>query len=155
MLVEEPELLLQLMSRSDAEVSLKCVFAVFEEEVKRGRIQGYGVASAFAAANERPPSGTGNDNAHFPLTTLLTLAQEAAGGSSHHLFGVQYPFNLLEPQAVRYAAEPAGATLESVISKHNLIPFALRPVKAMVPRNDLFQQHSLMYKGSFGASRVP
>jgi len=92
--------------------SMAKAFAHLEKEVKRGRIQYYGVSSsAFAASSPN----------HVSLTKLVQAANDVSERNS--FAAVQFPFNLIEAEALTegYA---------NVAKEHNLLRFSYRAIDA-------------------------
>eukprot|EP01122_Echinamoeba_exundans_P005786 TRINITY_DN1594_c0_g2_i3.p1 TRINITY_DN1594_c0_g2~~TRINITY_DN1594_c0_g2_i3.p1 ORF type:complete len:528 (+),score=64.31 TRINITY_DN1594_c0_g2_i3:69-1652(+) len=136
-LIQEPELLLQHFSHDQVFSKLLNAFSVLEEECKQGRIQGYGISSSFATPTAAASSSLRQNT--LSLSSILTLAEKAAGGASR-LMCVQYPINILETEAARKPSEPGNQTLQAIATKHGLMQLAIRPLKTMVHRNHLFSK---------------
>lgn len=90
--------------RQEMQARIKKAFIRLEEEVKQGRIKGYGISSN---SFSKPRS-----DLHFlEYTHLISHAEEAAraaGFSEHHFSTIQLPFNLLEQEGfpcVKWAYE--------------------------------------------------
>lgn len=102
--------------RTDAHIDddILQMFAFLEHQVKLGHIQYYGISSLHLAPPVNrtypamPPDALVPDMFREPPTVsptinlyrLLAIAERAAGGSSHHLRFVEYPFNLTNHQAL-------------------------------------------------------
>jgi aryl-alcohol dehydrogenase-like predicted oxidoreductase len=85
--VDQPEVHVARIGKEAMHRKLEAVFGVLEDAARRGWIGAYGIASFDSLRVE-------TDAAQFQsLTSLLGLAERAAGGSRHHLRLVQLPFN--------------------------------------------------------------
>eukprot|EP00698_Gefionella_okellyi_P010738 TRINITY_DN2805_c0_g1_i1.p2 TRINITY_DN2805_c0_g1~~TRINITY_DN2805_c0_g1_i1.p2 ORF type:complete len:561 (-),score=112.68 TRINITY_DN2805_c0_g1_i1:1847-3529(-) len=95
-------------------------FAHLESEVKRGRIQYYGIASNTIAF---PPS-------KYPTLDLDRIVAAANSVSANHHFGaIQYYFNIVEAEAALVPNQRRNtATLQVVAQEHQLMQFTQRPL---------------------------
>jgi len=64
-----------------------------------------------------------------------------AVNSQHHLAAIQYPLNLLEPDAFIKGIQ-GSKTLQEVANEHNLMHFPIRTLNAALPTVKLFQEHT-------------
>ncbi|MBI3556066.1 MAG: aldo/keto reductase [Deltaproteobacteria bacterium] len=91
-----------------------------ETEVKKGRIQYYGISS-----NTFPGAKEAED--YTSLESVCDLAQEQ--GANHHFGVVQFPLNLFEAGAV-FEENNSGHTLAALALKKNLGTLVNRPLNA-------------------------
>jgi uncharacterized protein YyaL (SSP411 family)/aryl-alcohol dehydrogenase-like predicted oxidoreductase len=99
-------------------------FQFFEEQVKTGRLQWYGVSSNTVA-------GRPDDKQATSLHRILAAAQEA-GGDDHHCKVLQLPLNLFESNAaLPLLDEPAVVDLAK---ESGVAVLANRPLNAFVER---------------------
>lgn len=68
-------------------------FEFLEEQVEKGKIQNYGIAS-YSCFRVKPTE----DKMHLSLEKVYRLA-EKVGGSDHHFTYVQVPMNVMMPEA--------------------------------------------------------
>lgn len=92
-LLHNPEEQAMALPREKYRTRVAKAFEALEEEVRRGRINCYGVAT-WASLRAWP-----GDAGHCDILELLRIAEEVAGAA--HRFGVvQLPFNLAMPEAM-------------------------------------------------------
>lgn len=108
--IHNPEVQLDYITPDAFATRLRAAFERLEEEVARGRIRFYGVATWDGLrANE-------SDQAYLPLHWLVDLAQEV-GGAQHHFRFVQFPYNLSMLDALternQYVDRPADDGTEA------------------------------------------
>jgi aryl-alcohol dehydrogenase-like predicted oxidoreductase len=101
---------------------IELAFRYLEEEVGRGRIQGYGISS-----NTFPYP------AHHPQFTSLARVWEIAEAiGRHHFQLIQLPFNLFEKGAIAEPNGPAGQSVLALAAEKRLAVLVNRPLNAIV-----------------------
>jgi aryl-alcohol dehydrogenase-like predicted oxidoreductase len=90
--LHNPETQLARVSPTEFMDRLRRAFARMEEEVTRGRIRFYGVATWGGFRAEE------HDRQYLPLFMLAKVAQEV-GGAQHHFRFIQFPYSLTMPEA--------------------------------------------------------
>jgi aryl-alcohol dehydrogenase-like predicted oxidoreductase len=101
---------------------IELAFRYLEEEVGRGRIQGYGVSS----------NTFGYPADHAQHTSLERLWQLAEGLGEHHFHLIQLPLNLFEPGAATEPNGPNGASVLELARQKRLGVLVNRPLNAIV-----------------------
>lgn len=97
-------------------------FAYLEEEARAGRIGYYGISSnTFVQASDHPEFTS--------LARAWLLAQ--ALGHGHRFRVIQFPFNVLEPQALTRPNQPGGQTLLAQARQLKLGALSNRPLNAL------------------------
>ena len=122
LLLHNPEYYLKTENSSHEEYyrRIKKAFEYLESEVKRGRIQYYGVSSN--------SFGEPKDSAEFTsLETLLELSSQL--GSKNHFAVIQFPMNLFEPGAVLEKNNSEKTVCELALQNH-LGTLVNRPLNA-------------------------
>ncbi|GAB4171390.1 MAG: aldo/keto reductase [Calditrichia bacterium] len=111
---------------------LKKAFIALEEKVKEGSIQFYGVSSNNLPT---PPEMQGHVNILKVFAVALEAAEEVWGdGTNHHFRFVQFPFNLLESQAMLLKLDefPEGPqTIFEFCRAKGIYMLANRPLNAI------------------------
>jgi len=106
-------------------------FTYLESEVKRGRIQHYGVSSNTLASTE-------TDDNSISLGFLLNVAQQVS--PNHNFSVVQFPMNLFEHDAYTFKNTSTGShSVCSLAKSAGLITLPNRPLNAFVDRRLLFR----------------
>ena len=113
----------QSEARGEFEARLVKAFACLEDMVAAGRIGCYGISSNTFVAPD-----TAYD--FVSLATAWELAEQAKP-SGHSLKVVQFPFNLLEPEAATLTNQPDGQTVLELAREKGLGVLANRPLNAM------------------------
>ncbi|KAJ3101251.1 hypothetical protein HDU97_001548 [Phlyctochytrium planicorne] len=132
-MLNHPERLLHAKSKKINSSRLKSIlasaFSHLEQEVKWGRIGGYGVSSNTTHIPTSPD--------HISLEDILAASQSASSNlsKSSHLVAIGYPLNLFERDAVESSLIQIGtATSESLASKAakaGLYQLTQRPLNAI------------------------
>jgi len=125
--LHNPEIALNYMSQDEFYTTMLQNFVMLEDEVRRGRIRGYGFATW---------TGLRVDPSHknyIDLNRVLEIATIAAGYKPHNFNGIQLPINVLMSEAVTYPNQ-----------MHN---GKLVPVVQLAKENNLkvFSSHSVIY----------
>lgn len=101
---------------------LQQAFAYLEEEAERGRISYYGISSnTFPQASDHPEFTS--------LARVWLLAQ--AQGLGHRFRVIQFPMNLLEPEALLRPNQPGGQSLLEQARQLKLGVLINRPLNAL------------------------
>ncbi len=101
---------------------LQQAFAYLESEAQRGRISYYGISSnTFPQASDHPEFTS--------LARAWLLAQ--AQGHGHRFRVIQFPLNLLEPEALTRPNQPGGQTLLEQARQLKLGVLTNRPLNAL------------------------
>ena len=101
---------------------LQQAFAYLEEEIQEGRISYYGLSSNTLVQASDHPQFTS-------LARVWLLAQ--AQGLGHGLRVVQFPLNVLEPQALTRPNQPGGQSLLAQARQLKLGVLSNRPLNAL------------------------
>ena len=101
------------------ELAFKCM----EEFVDQGLIRSYGISSnTFPMATD--------DLAFCSLDRCLKIAESIK--KNHHFFVIQFPFNLVEPEAAtELNQEDESLTLIEYAEQHNLVALVNRPLNGL------------------------
>ena len=128
-LLHNPEHLFETGPNVDPE-ELYCrisrAFEFLEDEVALGRLRYYGVSS-----NTLPQSTERPDN--LDVRRLLACAQKVS--SAHHFKLLQFPFNLLEQEAI--APHHGGTSLIAIAHQNGLVTFGNRPLNAKLGQGSI------------------
>ena len=102
---------------------IQLAFTYLEKEVRRGRIQHYGVSS-----NTFPADGS-----QFEFTSLAELLRIATNLGDHHFAVIQLPMNLYEPGGitVNNQQQKTKSVLE-LANEHNVGVLVNRPLNAII-----------------------
>ncbi len=133
-LLENPEYLIQLMSRKGFKQSLKRAFEHLEVEVIRGRIDHYGISSS-AFLNKDISKN------FLDLGEIFELAESIS--RNHHFSVVQVPFNLFETSAL-FIQNQRRLTFFEVAKKYDLGILSCRPLTSR-HRNKVY--HFITFSG--------
>jgi aryl-alcohol dehydrogenase-like predicted oxidoreductase len=99
---------------------IKRAFELLEDQVAQGKIGYYGVSSNTFPLSTALPST-------INLNNLLNIARDVSG--SHHFRLIQFPFNLLEREALKMHHD--GVSLIETARRNNLRTFSNRPLNAL------------------------
>lgn len=91
--LHNPETQLRYITPDEFRRRLRAAFAHLEEEVSRGRIRFYGIATWDGLRTDQ------RDQGYLPLSLFVQTAQQV-GGERHHFRFVQFPYNLAMLEAV-------------------------------------------------------
>lgn len=173
-MIDTPELLLPEKSNENVIGQLyrmlQGAMAHLEQEVKRGRIQYYGVSSSILRALHRV-----SDTPSLSLDMILRTANTLGSGDAnkHHFAAVEYPMNLIEPHCahndVTTSAEGTAhiwsqmgrdSSVQLMAYEAGLLQFAVRPLNTLIETKDIFThipqpQHSLEPTGMLYRLTVP
>lgn len=105
--LHNPETQLGKLDRAEFYTRVSAVFRMLEEEVKKGTIGCYGVATWHGF---REPD---NSKTYLSLAELYNAAT-AAGGEKHNFAAIQLPLNLSHPQALAFANQPLPGKKEAL-----------------------------------------
>ena len=120
---------------------LQTTMTYLEEEVKRGRIQYYGVSSSAFSSLHRPAEHR---------ISLDMLTRTAATLPKSHFAAIQYPFNILEPSTVHndasadeiaettWSQRGRGNSVQMHAFEAGLIQLATRPLNTLIQTHDIF-----------------
>lgn len=102
---------------------IKSAFACMEDMVKEGKISYYGISSnTFPFEFDHPE--------FCSAERCLEIAQELS--DNHHFRVIQFPFNLVEPEAaISLNQEDESLTLIEFAKKHDLIALVNRPLNGV------------------------
>jgi hypothetical protein len=102
---------------------IKCAFECMEAMVDKGLIRYYGISS-----NTFPKPS--DDPEFCSAEKCLEIARSIS--SNHHFMVIQFPFNLVEPEAAtELNQEEESLTLIEFAEKHNLIALVNRPLNGI------------------------
>jgi hypothetical protein len=122
---------------------LQNAMGYLEQEVKRGRIQYYGVSSAVWGAVHR------QDNPKLSFDMVYRTAHTL--GEANHFAAIAYPLNMFEPQYAHNDLTASQVTCPQLWSKQGrdsslqlqafqagLIQLSTRPLNGLIPTEDIF-----------------
>ena len=112
-------------ARSEFYRRIAMAFRHLEDEVRRGRIQYYGISS-----NTFP--SVPDDPQFVSLDQVLQVASQLSG--DHHFRVIQFPMNVFEPGAALNGNQPNGDTLLGVARRNALGAMVNRPLNAFTGR---------------------
>lgn len=146
LIIDAPELILP-QNPSEAILGqlyhhLQTTMSYLEEEVKRGRIQYYGVSSSVWSALHRPGEAR---------ISLDMVKRTASTIPNSHFASITYPYNLAEPQMahndlpIKSESEPhvwsqtgRGNSVQMLAYEAGLIQFAIRSINTLIETHDIF-----------------
>jgi aryl-alcohol dehydrogenase-like predicted oxidoreductase/nucleoside-diphosphate-sugar epimerase len=107
--LHNPEIALNYLDPEDFYSTLLQNFVMLEDEVRQGRIRGYGLAT-WQGLRISPESKN-----YIDLNRVLEIANMAAGYKQHNFVGIELPINVLINEAVTYPNQMYNGTPVSVI----------------------------------------
>lgn len=120
---------------------LQTTMTHLEEEVKRGRIQHYGVSSSSFSSLHRPGEAR---------ISLDMLTRTASTLPNSHFAAIEYPYNILEPQnahndlntddltSVSWSQQGRGNSVQMHAYEAGLIQLGTRPLNTLIETNKIF-----------------
>lgn len=118
--LHNPELHIDHLGRAEALRRITAAFRVLEEQVRKGRLVRYGVATWEGLRR------ADTDQRQLSLPELLDAARAASGGDMPHFAAIQFPINLAMTEAARTAhcrLEGRSATLLEFAQRRGLLAF--------------------------------
>lgn len=120
---------------------LQTTMTHLEEEVKRGRIQHYGVSSTSFSSLHRPGEAR---------ISLDMLTRTASTLPNSHFAAIEYPYNIMEPQSahndlhtdetdsINWSQQGRGNSVQMHAYEAGLIQLGTRPLNALINTEKIF-----------------
>lgn len=107
--LHNPETALNYLDQEEFYSLLFQNFVMLEDEVRQGRIRGYGLAT-WHGLRLSP-----NNKNYIDLNRVLEIAKIAASYKQHNFVGIELPINVLMNEAVIYPNQPQNGKLVTVL----------------------------------------
>lgn len=123
--LHNPEIALNYLSQDEFYTTMLQNFVMLEDEVRVGRIRGYGFATWHGLRLD--PSHKN----YIDLNKILEIAQIAAGHKPHHFIGIELPINVLMNEALIYPNQMYNGKMVTVTTfakENNLKVFSSNSV---------------------------
>lgn len=142
--IHNPETQLQEIDEAEFYRRLTVAFRLLEQNVQKGRIARYGIAT-WNGLRQKP-----NQKTTLQLTKILASAIEA-GGPNHHLRAVQMPYNLVMLEALKLKTALADSNIAFMVSSPLMQSHAMSlPARVFdrLPKEDSPALQSLQFLSS-------